>query len=356
MAVNEGGAFPPPHQVAPRERDRVARFLRDTFHPPEDAPFLRPPVLDWKYFAPRPDTAWPEGRSFAYLEDDRLTAHCAVWPLMLETAGESIPAMHLIDWAASKSHPGAGLILYRALSEKARCAVVIGGAAQARRILTRMGFAQVGEWNVYRRVVRPWRTFREEPAEPGQAAKHAARLVRDSLLTLHPGRRRRAAEWSAAPIARFEADSPALAPPDAEKGGPRQRFLHTAGFLNYVLSCPACPWRAYTLLRNGLPAGYAVLNSLNRQARVADLWVHDRTEEAWTAAAALAAQLAARDFDASQVLMSAASPFLSNILRRLGFQHYAVKPVYLFDSQHALKPDPTRWHLTWLDSDAFLLP
>lgn len=356
MVVNEGGAFPPPQRVAPAERDRAARFLRDAFHPPEDALFLRPDVLDWKYFAPRPDTLWPEGRSFVYQEEDLLTAHCAVWPLTLEAAGENLSAMHLIDWAASTSHPGAGVILYRALSEMARCAVAIGGAAQARRILTRIGFAQVGEWNVYRRVVRPWRNFRTQPAEPGQAAKHAARLVRDSLFTLHPGRRRRAGEWSAEPVTRFAADSPALAPPPGEENGHWQRFLHTAGFLNYVLSCPACSWRAYILLRHGHPAGYAVLNLLNRQARVADLWVHGRSEEAWSAAASLAAQLAARDFDADQVLLSAASPFLSNIVRRLGFQHYAVKPVYLFDSQRRLAPDATRWHLTFLDSDAFLLP
>ena len=62
-------------QVRAEQRDEVIAFLRKVFGAADDAPFLDPRLMDWKYFEERPE--WSGSRSYVLRVGKRIAAHGA---------------------------------------------------------------------------------------------------------------------------------------------------------------------------------------------------------------------------------------------------------------------------------------
>src|SRR5438045_1891812 len=107
----------------------------------------------WKYWTPRRD--WVGSRSFVARRGDVIAAHTAVWPVRIRADGRVIAAVHLIDWAADPSCPGAGIWLLRQMRARSPAMLATGGSSTTRRILPTVGFERHAELHWYARPVRP---------------------------------------------------------------------------------------------------------------------------------------------------------------------------------------------------------
>jgi len=81
------------------DRDGLAGFLSETFKHPAGTFFIRPEVLDWKYFQPR--SAWKNPRSWIIKSEGQIVAHAGVWPLRIPSSRGIVDCLHAIDWAAA---------------------------------------------------------------------------------------------------------------------------------------------------------------------------------------------------------------------------------------------------------------
>ena len=104
--------------VAFRSESSGARRIRAST--PEDGPAIveliveaglhpnvRPQDLDWKYWQQRED--WPAARSYVLTDGKDLLAHGALVPAHCSTQAGRLRIVHMIDWAARRSEPGAGV-------------------------------------------------------------------------------------------------------------------------------------------------------------------------------------------------------------------------------------------------------
>src|SRR4051794_34196950 len=116
----------------------LTEFLLDVFRMGPDAPFVRPEMMRWKYFEPRPD--WEGSRSYLMLREGRIFAHGCVVPETFRTAQGRVTSMRVIDWAGGRNVPAAGVLVMRKLAELTDTVLAIGGSADAMRVLPRMKF------------------------------------------------------------------------------------------------------------------------------------------------------------------------------------------------------------------------
>src|SRR5579863_2558193 len=154
--------------VAASERNNLTRFLLQTFHADPSLSSFRPEVLDWKYFSHHPD--WPGPRSFAVRQEGQIVAHGGIWPVRLMTSAGEIKAIHLIDWAASRASVGAGIHLLRRMAGLSDVLLTMGGSADTRSLLPKLGYKVCGPLRKYVRVIRPWRQFRTTPVRSWKTA------------------------------------------------------------------------------------------------------------------------------------------------------------------------------------------
>jgi hypothetical protein len=331
--------------VTADEQPRLAEFLRSIFDVRPDAPFLHPQLLRWKYFEPRPD--WNGPRSWAVRDDSGIAAHVGVWPLGFVTPSGPVDSLHLIDWAASPRSPGSGILIYRELMKRATAVLAVGGSAEARKILGKIGFSQVGELTFYARAARPWKQFRARAA----GWKDAARLLRNVAWKWTAGG---AADgrWRAEPVRSFP-DSLRSVLPDGSSAA-FTASSRSVELLNYFLRCPNASCRGFVLSRDGTPAGYFLLSLLGGQARIADLWVLSENHEDWAAGFALASRAAAADPAACEIVAVASTQFAGQALRDAGFRSRFAKPLWLHDPRRRLRDLPPI-HIQQVESDAFFL-
>src|SRR5258706_3470841 len=113
--------------IQEQELDQVAAFLRRIFRVPATFRTFQPDVLRWKYFAPHP--LWEGSRSCVFRKDGEIVAHGCVTPFRWLTAAGPLRASCVIDWAADRSVPGAGLLLFRKIAERFDGLAGIGGSA-----------------------------------------------------------------------------------------------------------------------------------------------------------------------------------------------------------------------------------
>jgi hypothetical protein len=145
------------------EQDALIQFLVNSFQADPTLTSFRPEVMHWKYFAPHPQ--WSGPRSWVIKQEGRIVAHGGLWPIGLSTPQGEVKAVHLIDWAASRSAVGAGVYLLRKITGLADVLLTIGGSEDTRNLLPKLGYKERGELRQYARVVRPWLHFRTTPAK-----------------------------------------------------------------------------------------------------------------------------------------------------------------------------------------------
>lgn len=308
---------------------------------------LKEAMMSWKYDQPR--SGWTAERAIVAVDGGCLVAHTGVWPLELSTPRGAASCVHLIDWVADRTSPGAGTAVYLAGLALAPVSIVIGGSDEARRILPKLGFRQVGKMKIHALPLRLWRQFLHRPnCGP---ARRMALLARNLLWRAGKGSVEPDA-WRWKEIRTFDATHEAWM---ASLGG--SAFVSSsrnAAVLNYLLACPAMPVTAAEALGDGERQALLVLAQAGRQMRVADLRVSGESEEAWTKAYGWAVHMALRSSDADELAAGSMSAITDVALAANGFRVRATKPVWVRDRGKLLEGAPPL-RLQLADSDGFLV-
>ena len=318
------------HRTEPDKLDALATLLLSVFDAAPDAIFANRQVLRWKYFGSGPQ--WEGSRSYLLSKEGEIQAHCAVWPLNLHFSGQRVTCNCFIDWANRTNLPGAGSMLMKNLLKLSETSIVVGGSADTRAIVPRLGFAHVSDVALFARVVRPWRQFRTRPAEP--IWKGAARLLRNTLWSqssvgsIPKG-------WCAVRINSFE--SVLNCQHDSDYPIP----WRDSEYLNYWLRCPAAEVLGYEILNNDSVIGYFLLSQVGGQTRIADIRLHSEDPEQWTAAYRLATKAAAELPETCEVLAVASTPLAVESLTASGLRNRGSVPMFLYDPQKKLAGAPS---------------
>lgn len=317
----------------------LAAFLRATFGaPPGWRPFQEN-VLRWKCLAPHP--LWGGGRGYALLQQGRIVAHGCAMPCRFVSANDAVLGTVIVDWAAAKTVPGGGALIYQHIGKVAQCLFGVGGSEDAQRVLPRIGFMPRQDFLTYTRVLDPAAVFAQAKDKNWKNCAHFARNLLDRVkLSRHHG------AWSAERASRF--DQCVLPRPDVVSTTVCYR---DAALLNYFLDCPAAKMEGY-LLRNGAqPVGYCLLAHVRRECRIAEIWVNSSAAEDWASAYTVAVDLAA---DAIQVTAGCSTAVSQQALESAGFRLSGRQPIYVKDPTGALAPE-LAVSMSLLETDGFYL-
>ncbi len=265
-------------RTTPDDRAELVRFLAGAFGACDDAPFLEPRLMHWKYWAPRP--GWEGLRSYVMEQDGRIVAHGCVYPTSI--AG----AIRVIDWAGSAAAPGSGVLLMRKLAAMAGAVLAPGGSEDTRAVLPKIGFREAGRMWKYARVVRPWRHLALNPRRDWRTLARFARNLVQGGLPPAP------ADWTAERVERF--------------GDER---------LDYMLACPGAEFSGYVLRKSGVECGWFLLAQVLGQARIAALETRTERDAAWR----VAVRTAAADPRTAEVMTAVSHPLTGAGLRPRGF-------------------------------------
>ena len=331
------------HRTELGDLNDVAKLLVSVFNLPSNASFVNPAVLRWKYFDSGPQ--WEGSRSYVLRKAGQIHAHCAVWPLNLHFADKEITCLCYIDWANRSDLPGAGFMLKKKLMKLSDTSIVVGGSAETREIVPKLGYSHVSDVTTFARVVRPWKQFRTRPTE--SVLKGTARLSRNtlwtysSMLSIPKG-------WAALRVKSF--DSPLHQYDELPYPTP----WRNAAYLNYWLRCPAAEISAYHVLHNEFIAGYFLLSRVGGQTRIADIRLRSGVPQEWAAGYRLAARAAAQIPETCEILVAASTPLAREALAASGFRERGSSPLFLYDPKKKLAGAlPMFWNL--IEGDAAYL-
>jgi len=123
---------------SPVDRQRIIDLLKESLGLAEAAVELDPGFLQWKYWTPHP--LFGGNRSQVIEKEGKLLAHGCIWPIQLVTPLGRPMCFHLIDWAARRDAPGAGMQVLRRCGSGLTANFSIGGSAMTKQILPTVGF------------------------------------------------------------------------------------------------------------------------------------------------------------------------------------------------------------------------
>ena len=331
--------------TSPSELQQVRDFLLKTFVADPALNSFRPEVMGWKYFAPRTD--WDGSRSFVLKNGDDIVAHGSVWPVRFSGGGTEVKAIHLIDWAASRGSPGAGIHMLRKIAEMGDILITIGGSADTRAILPKLGYMRGGEMKRYVYVPRPWKQMRTTPEHNW---KTPLRLIRNAAASLKrfpappPG-------WEAVKVPRFENSLETM--PEYRSSTNRLRAMRTAAGLNHMLDCPGAEFSGYVVSHDKSCRGYFVLAKVGRQSRIVDIDAGCDPQN-WSTVCRIAAFTACRDPEVCEVIVGTSRSEVGETFKQIGFWERRVDSVLYYDPKKRIDPG-VQFELSLLDSDASFL-
>jgi hypothetical protein len=325
----------------PSEQTAITEFLRTTFQADHELVSFRPDVFQWKYFSDHPD--WHRDRSYVLRNEDGIVAHGGGWPLRLKKPGADVDAIHLIDWAASRTAVGSGLLLLKKLAALTDVLLTIGGSSDTRSILTKIGYRQVGELKLHARVVRPWLQFRNTRLFNWKAPLRLLRNARWSLASLP----RPSKDWGVTRISQFDSSLESILNGTVADVFTSQRTIEG---INRMLSCPAADFSAFVLHRSKRPCGYFLLAQVGKQTRIVDLRVDRNDAPTWMTACSVAALTAAEIPDTAEIVAGFSLSVVNEALAQTGFRPRGSLPVYCYDPKKVLGAEPIL-DLSMLDGD-----
>src|SRR5262249_49799834 len=138
-------------------------------------------------------------------------AHAALIPGACSWRDRHIKVVHMIDWAARASEPGAGSALMKYIAHQADALLAIGGSADTLRILPHMGFRPAGFVIGYVRTLFPLRLIKAGQITRVKLLPRVARSLAWTLAAPSP----RATGWQARRLATGDADPVAAVLPRA---------------------------------------------------------------------------------------------------------------------------------------------
>jgi len=265
-----------------------------------------------------------------------VAAFGCVVPCRFLTGSGTVASCNVIDWAASKAVPGAGIMLYRHIQGLTDTMINIGGTEDARNVLPTIGFQVRAQIHHYTRVLRPWRHLRQAGRMDWKSPLRLARDYRELA-------RRPPAALAARRVESFDG-VPGAVFPDASVT--RQVVCaRTPESLGYFLACPAASMEAYLLERDGTPVGYFLLSRVGHECRIADLWIRSAEGQDWAAAYAAATAAAGEDPHTTAVTVTARMP-------PPAYRRTHSEPVFVLDPAARLggRNDLT---VGYLENDAF---
>ena len=327
----------------PADAGALTALLAGAFEVSTAAPFLDASLMRWKYWDTRED--WEEPRSLVMEKDGRLAAHVGLWPLTWRRDGVVLRGVHMIDWAASREAPGAGVALLQRVVRQFDFVFSIGGSDITRKVLPSFGFKVAGEaW----RAARPLHPVTQALTHQQRSWKLLPRLGRNLVWARFPAPAIPAG-WRAAPLTQ----SAQLAFPCGD--GP---FGHRPlGFLEYLRRCPAASIESYGIANPaGGVAGCFTLCTVQRQARIAGVWLREPSAEHLRIAYQLARREALAgggEAAAAELLASGSDEASREAARLAGFHKFAGTPVYLYDKPGRLSGAHLQFQLA--DNDIMFL-
>jgi hypothetical protein len=318
--------------TAPADQGRLIQFLVSVFHSNPKAPFVDARLMQWKYFEPCHD--WTGPRSFVLKQENEIVAHAGIFPVTFLAQNREVRSIHLIDWAASPSVPGAGVLLLRKAASLTDTLLAVGGSVDTRQIMPKLGFKEVANLQVFARVIRPWRQARAAAFKGWRAP---LRLSRNLLWSLSP-RPSVPKGWSVMLIPRFDESSlPIL---QGNLAGQFTASKRTPGMLNYMLRCPGASFSAFLITRNGQPLGHFIVSWVGRQCRIADVFLNSGVSADWQFAYALATRMAAADPRTCEVEAVSSIPLATDAILQNGFHLRDHQPIFLSDPKQFLSAAP----------------
>lgn len=330
--------------VPESESGHLRRFLHGVFQPAEDAPFIEPAQMHWKYWEPHP--GWTGSRSYVYVDDsEEIIAHACAWPFGLRTTETTLAGAHPIDWAAGMKVPGAGALLLRQIRALRDISCCIGGTDIALKVIRQTGFKPAATMQF---LARPLRPVRQALNHPRRNWKLPARLLRNTAWMM--GAASVPAGWTAEPVQPAEIPRELLPSPSeglAVAG-------RSAALFDYLLKCPTARYEMWLIRQGSEARGYFLLSFVPGQARVADAWVGSAKSESWRALYALAVQVALRDGAVAEITTGATLPAALEGAAACGFRAYTESAVMLFDPKKHLAA-VGRFHFQTIDNDMSFL-
>jgi hypothetical protein len=317
-----------PRPLQASDLPRLSRFLRETFRAPPQVTFAAVETLSWKYL--RSDPYWGGGLSYVLERNGTLAAHAGVCPAVFRGPhGERVRCGTIIDWAADRATPGAGLVVHHELLRLADVMFLIGGTRTTWAITSRIGFQRRLEARVYARWVRPFREFRLRR----KSLRAALRLMH---AVAHPPTTRLASTggWAIAPVSQFDA---AVQPVLASTAGGHGVAERTVAQLNHRLACPAIPTRGYLLRRLGKTDGYAIAAVGSWETKILDIRLSSNDPEDWAAAYALLTDTLRQEPSVCRISALASVPLLQRALESNGYWMSRVEPVSFYDPRRLME-------------------
>ena len=298
------------------------RFLRTVFGVGESHRMFQADVLRWKCFAPHP--FWEGSRGYALRYKDEIAAFGCLVPCRFLTGSGAVGSCNVIDWAASKAVPGAGIMLYRHIQGLTGTMINIGGTGDASQVLPKIGFQKRADIHHYTRVLQPWRYFRQAHQKDWKSPLRLARDYRELRAAQAAGR--------ALTVRRVDRFDGAAARTFPDPSVTQQVVCaRTSESLNYFLACPAAKMDAYLLERDHTPAGYFLLSRVGCQCRIADLWIRSADRQDWAEAYAAATAAARTDPHITQIAVAASLPLETGALQQAGYRRTHAEPVFVLD-------------------------
>jgi hypothetical protein len=283
------------------------------------APNFEPEHLRWKYWQERAD--FPGPRSFVMTRGSDILAHAAIVPGVCLFGGERVRTVHLIDWAARPSAPGAGVALLKHLGQTADALLAIGGSAQTLRVLPHLGFRRWGDATGYVRTLHPLRILTPS-ANPVRTL--GPRVVRSMLWELAaPSSRVRG--WTVRRLARNEMAQVSTVLPKSTDD--LVVFERNAALFEYCLSSPISSMTFHVLERGGRVRGYFLMSYAFRQARLADCWIDSDDPADWCALIKSAVHEAKQHPQAAELIAWGSDVVLSRRLLECGFHARGAVPI-----------------------------
>jgi hypothetical protein len=323
------------------EQPALREFLVNSFTEGATLTSFRSEVLAWKYFSRHPD--WPEFRSLAIKQSGRIVAHGGIWPVRLQAQGRELRAIHLIDWAASRSAVGAGVYLLRKIAGLADLLINIGGSQDTLSVLPKLGYKRCGELLQYAQVIRPWLHLRTTPQKNW---KVPMKFLRDFTRTL-------AAEapvsegWTAEKLTTF---------PDALRSEINGNScdstvsLRTVAQMNHLLNCPAAKFSGYLVREKEQLRGFFLLATIAHQARIVDVRLIGNERGSWPAMCNLAASTAAADPNIAEVTAASSVAPVQQAWSNAGFLRRRTDKIFSLDPGALILPN-LPIDLSLVDSD-----
>jgi hypothetical protein len=336
--------------LQPGDVPELGRFLTSGFGTAPDAEFAAPDVLKWKYLEPRPPDDGP--RSFVARDDEgRIVGHVGIALTRFRRVGVGrrgdVAALHMLDWLGSREHPGVGASLMRRAHGRADVQYVLGGSADARRVIRRAGYAAMPAVPVFRRVLRPGYRLREAGTAPGRRAMAAAREWARALAARPPK------GVVSVELRRIDQFGPEVEAVIERCPGPMVFTGRAPEDLNAILAYPRGGPTGWLIDQAGRVRGIAVLNVRRAggiaTGKVVDLFLDTSEPGLWRSAfAALAAEL--KRGGADFALACGGTPWAANALAAAGYRRAFDLDFHLRDRTGIL-PRDAPYYPTFLEAD-----